>query len=71
MVISSATVADLVTRAERGKYLAYSSLGSTLGPAVGPILGGVLTKFLGWRSIFWFLAIFDGCDALCYPLFHA
>lgn len=60
MVISSATVADLVTRAERGKYLAYSSLGSTLGPAVGPVLGGVLTKFLGWRSVFWFLAIFTG-----------
>ena len=40
--------------------MAYSSLGFTLGPAIGPILGGILTKFLGWRSIFWFLAIFAG-----------
>ncbi|OJJ85836.1 putative MFS multidrug transporter [Aspergillus glaucus CBS 516.65] len=48
-VISTATVSDLITRAERGKYMAYVSLGFTLGPA-----------FLGWRSIFWFLAILAG-----------
>ena len=47
LVVSMGTVSDLVTRAERGKYMAYSSLGFTLGPAIGPILGGILTKFLG------------------------
>lgn len=50
----------MVTRGERGKYMAYSSIGSTVGTAAGPVLGGVLTQFLGWRSIFWFLAIFSG-----------
>ncbi|KAH2029863.1 hypothetical protein LV164_008741 [Aspergillus fumigatus] len=56
-VVATATIADLITRAERGKYMAYGSLGFTFGPAVGPVLGSVLTQFLGWRSIFAFLAI--------------
>lgn len=55
--MATATIADLITRAERRKYMAYGSLGFTFGPAVGPVLGSVLTQFLGWRSIFAFLAI--------------
>lgn len=57
-MVSNATIADLVTRAERGRYMVYSSLGYMIEPAVGPILGGILTRFLGWRSIFWFLTVF-------------
>ncbi len=53
-------MADIVTRAERGKYIGYASMGVTLGPALGPIIGGLLTHYLGWRSIFWFLTIFAG-----------
>jgi predicted MFS family arabinose efflux permease len=34
--------------------------GALIGPALGPVLGGILAAFLGWRSIFWFLAIFAG-----------
>lgn len=59
-VVAFASVTDLVTRAERGKYIFYSSLGMTLGPAIGPTLGGLLTQFLGWRSVFWFMAIIAG-----------
>ena len=57
VVISTASVNDLVTRAERGKYMLYTSLGVTLGPAIGPTLGGIMTQYLGWRCVFWFLAI--------------
>lgn len=28
-----------------------------IAPVVAPIIGGVLSQFLGWRSIFWFLVI--------------
>ncbi|EYE90904.1 putative MFS multidrug transporter [Aspergillus ruber CBS 135680] len=68
-VVSMATVADMVTRADRGKYMAYTSLGFTIGPALRPILGGILTKFLGWRSIFWFLVIFAGVMILIIMFF--
>lgn len=71
VVIGSAVVADIITRAERGKYMAYASMGVTLGPAMGPIIGGLLSQFLGWRSIFWFLTIFAGAMMvlmlLCFP----
>ncbi|KAL2866070.1 MFS general substrate transporter [Aspergillus lucknowensis] len=60
VALGSATVADLATRAERGKYIAYASMGITLGPALGPVIGGLLSHFLGWRAIFWFLVIFSG-----------
>lgn len=37
--------------------MGFATAGPMIGPAVGPILGGVLSQFLGWRAIFWFLAI--------------
>ncbi|KUJ19089.1 MFS transporter [Mollisia scopiformis] len=60
VALASGTAADLVTRAERGKYIGYASMGVALGPALGPVIGGLLTHFLGWRSIFWFLTILCG-----------
>lgn len=54
-----ALVVDIVARAERGKYMAYVTMGSTVGTSTGPIIGGVLSKTLGWRSVFWFLVIFS------------
>ncbi|CVL01737.1 probable dityrosine transporter [Fusarium mangiferae] len=66
-----AVVADVVTSAERGQYIGLTAVPSVLGPSLGPIIGGVLAEFLGWRSIFWFLAIFAGVTivllALLYP----
>jgi predicted MFS family arabinose efflux permease len=58
VALGAGTVADMVTRAERGKFISYASLGVTLGPALGAIIGGLLTEYLGWRAIFWFLTIF-------------
>ncbi len=60
IALSSATVADLVTRAERGKFIGYAAMGVTLGPALGPVAGGLLTQYYGWRGIFWFLVILSG-----------
>ncbi|KAE8381230.1 MFS general substrate transporter [Aspergillus bertholletiae] len=55
--VTGGIIVDVITRSERGKYLAYTSIGATIGTSLGPVLGGVLTQFLGWRSIFGFLAI--------------
>lgn len=59
IALGLATVADLVTRAERGSWLGYMTLTISLGPALGPVIGGLLNEYLGWHSIFWFLLIFS------------
>ena len=51
-------VADLSTRAERGKYIGYAIMGVTLGPAIGPVLGGIIDQKLGWHWTFWILTIY-------------
>ncbi|KAF2816673.1 MFS general substrate transporter [Mytilinidion resinicola] len=62
-------VGDVVTSSERGMYVAWSSLPNVLGPSLAPILGGVLSQYLGWRSIFWFLTIFAAVYAIPLLLF--
>jgi MFS family permease len=57
VALANACVADLVTSAERGSYIAYTSLSSILAPALGPIIGGLLAQYAGWHWIFGFLAI--------------
>jgi hypothetical protein len=68
-VITIAAIIDIVARSERGKYMAYSTMGSTIGTSVGPVVGGVLTQYLGWRSVFWFLAVFSGIAILLLVIF--
>ncbi|GIJ85142.1 hypothetical protein Asppvi_003998 [Aspergillus pseudoviridinutans] len=69
IALGSAVVADLSTRAERGKYIGYASMGVTLGPALGPIIGGLLDHYMGWRAIFWFLVIFSGVFGIIIAIF--
>ena len=57
VALSIATVADIASSAERGRYMGIVSSGATIGPAIGPFLGGLLAEYLGWPSIFWFCAI--------------
>ena len=60
IAIASAIVADISTAAERGSYMGWVNGGALVGPALGPFIGGILAQFLGWRAIFWFLAILAG-----------
>lgn len=66
VALAAGAVADMVTRAERGKFISYASLGVSLGPVLAPIIGGLLTEYLGWRSIFWFLTI---CAAVLFAVY--
>ncbi|KAI2619173.1 MFS general substrate transporter [Hypoxylon sp. NC1633] len=52
-----AVVADIAPSSERGKYMGIVGAGLTIGPALGPVIGGLLSEYLGWPSIFWFLCI--------------
>ncbi|KAF2100168.1 putative MFS transporter [Rhizodiscina lignyota] len=53
-------IADIATTGERGKYFGPMAAGVLTAPALGPTIGGLLTQFLGWRSVFWFLTIISG-----------
>jgi multidrug resistance protein len=65
-----AVVADVVTTAERGKYMGPMASGIMLGPALGPVIGGLLAQFLGWRAVFWFLVIISGSFLAVYAVFQ-
>ncbi|OQD90509.1 hypothetical protein PENANT_c001G09794 [Penicillium antarcticum] len=80
-VVSIATMTDIITRAGRAKYRIYTSSGYTLASLLGSVTGGLLAQFIGWQSVFWFLAIYAGvmlfitlvflresCRAVLYPL---
>lgn len=60
VALASAVAADIITSAERGAYMGFASLGNILAPSLGPIAGGLLSQYLGWQAIFWFLAIISG-----------
>ncbi len=62
--LGNAVVADIAGPAERGAYIGYVSLGIVTGVSLGATLGGILSNYLGWRSIFWFLVISAGVVAL-------
>ncbi|EMC95662.1 hypothetical protein BAUCODRAFT_34431 [Baudoinia panamericana UAMH 10762] len=57
IALANGLVGDTITSAERGSYIAYASIGTLLGPSLSPILGGLLSQYLGWHWIFWFLLI--------------
>ncbi|KAI9497395.1 major facilitator superfamily domain-containing protein [Zychaea mexicana] len=61
MSMGAGTISDIFEPHQRGRAFAYYTSGPLLGPAIAPIIGGYLNEGLGWRSNFWFLAIFAFC----------
>ena len=57
--LGAGVIGDIASVEERGGFFGMFNLGPMLAPCIGPALGGVLSEKLGWRSIFWFLAIFS------------
>ncbi|KKY19768.1 putative mfs [Phaeomoniella chlamydospora] len=69
VAIGSAVMSDVTTSAERGGYITAVQASVMFAPALAPVLGGILTKFLGWRSTFWFLVIAAGVFLVVYVSF--
>ncbi|KAK8090612.1 hypothetical protein PG994_000117 [Apiospora phragmitis] len=55
VALCQAVVSDIVTSAR--------------GATLGPVIGGLISQFLGWRWIFWFLTILAGAFVVLYVLF--
>ena len=58
-------VSDIITRQERGCYIAFAGISWIFSVTLSPTIGGLLTQHLGWHCIFWFLFIFN--VAFCVP----
>jgi DHA1 family bicyclomycin/chloramphenicol resistance-like MFS transporter len=56
VVVSRAIVRDLFPPSEAQRVMSQVTLFFGAAPAVAPIAGGFLFVYLGWASIFWFLA---------------
>ena len=69
VALANGLVGDMVTSAERGSYIAFASLGGMLGPSLSPIIGGLISQYLDWHWLFWFLLILSGVFFLFLFLF--
>ncbi|OBT91045.1 hypothetical protein VE02_00083 [Pseudogymnoascus sp. 03VT05] len=64
--LANGVVGDIITSAERGTYIAFSSLAGIFGPMIAPVLGGAIAQYAGWHFLFWFQLIFS--SAVYVPL---
>lgn len=55
---SLAIISSVFQPGERGRAMGINITSTYLGLSCGPIIGGLLTQYLGWRSIFAFLVPF-------------
>ncbi|KAF4950137.1 hypothetical protein FGADI_8406 [Fusarium gaditjirri] len=60
MNIGGGSIADQVDLPKRGLVMSIFFTGYFLGPVIGPVIGGFVAKDLGWRWVFWIMAIFKG-----------
>ena len=68
IAIGSGVIGDITTRETRGGLMGIFQAGLLVPVAVGPVIGGAIAGNLGWRVIFWFLAIYAGVFLLLLAL---
>ena len=60
VTIGGGTIADLFPAERRGAVMAIWAMGPLLGPVIGPVCGGYVSSYLGWRWVFWIIAMASG-----------
>ncbi|KAK1780653.1 major facilitator superfamily domain-containing protein [Copromyces sp. CBS 386.78] len=55
--VGGGVLGDITTAKERGGYMAGFSAVRMFGLSMGPVIGGIITEYLGFHAIFWFLFI--------------
>ncbi|GIC85056.1 putative MFS transporter [Aspergillus udagawae] len=67
--IGSAVVTETFFKKERAKYMGVWTLMVTLGVPVGPLIFGFVAYRVGYRWIYWVLAIINGVQFILYLFF--
>ncbi|RHZ61509.1 putative MFS transporter [Aspergillus thermomutatus] len=67
--IGSAVVTETFFKKERAKYMGVWTLMVTLGVPVGPLIFGFVAYRVGYRWIYWVLAIVNGVQFILYLFF--
>ena len=55
VVVSRAVIRDMFPQAEAQRVMSQVTIFFGVAPAIAPMIGGVLSEYLGWHAIFWFL----------------
>ena len=55
VVVSRAVIRDMFPPADAQRVMSQVTIFFGIAPAIAPMIGGVLSEYLGWHSIFWFL----------------
>ncbi|KAJ1713953.1 hypothetical protein G4B11_010183 [Aspergillus flavus] len=69
MAIGSAVVTETFFRRERARYMGIWTVMVTLGVPVGPFIFGFVAQRVGYRWIYWVLAITNACQFFLYIFF--
>lgn len=59
LVVGRAVVRDVYEGDQAQRVMAHVTMIFTVAPAIAPVLGGWLHEWFGWRSVFYFLALFS------------
>ncbi len=59
LVVGRAVVRDVYEGHAAQRVMAHVTMIFTVAPAIAPVLGGWLHEWFGWRSVFYFLALFS------------
>lgn len=51
------SIIDVVDLEWRGRAVSIWAMGPLLGPCIGPVVGGYVVEYIGWRWVYWILAI--------------
>ncbi|KAK5651635.1 hypothetical protein OQA88_11810 [Cercophora sp. LCS_1] len=62
--VGAGVIGDMTTSKERGTFVGSFGGIRMLGQSLGPVIGGIITEYLGFHAIFWFLFILGSLTLL-------